>query len=279
MKTAVTASIEERLRDFSRRYCSVETSGEAENDEQERGHFAFYVGRTERDAKNAGQATGSIVFASQQRTEAVLIDKVTELLNRKEGHVFVYAYWYNCSSYDAKLKIEGSTEEAKHHTPNMEHGPLAAMAEMNARMCAMVMDDNENLRARLEKHQEFAIGMTEALTREHIYRRAYEEGAQSQAMGAAFEALIPTFNAFAPALAARFLGGSVQLPDEPRPRLQAAIGVIMGMLNEIGKALSKAPELGADQALFAPLKDVILKVGPAIGLQVIDLTAKEGASA
>lgn len=282
MKSTPGASVEERLRTFSRRYTSVETSGDGENDEHTAGYFSFYVGRTENAAKNAGQATGSVVFAEPDRTEAVLLDKVTELLNRREGHVWVYAYWSGSGSYDAKLKIEGSTEDAKQPPVTMDHGPIAALAEQNIRMAAMVMDDNENLRARLEKHQEFALIMVEKLTTEHIYRRAYEEGASASQMAGAIEAASPLVAALGPVLVAKLAGGgAIKLPDEPKPRLQTAVGVIMGMMDEIRKVLTKAPELGADLSTFQPLKAVILAVGPALGLQVVDLagdTAPGGAA-
>lgn len=270
MEREISQAVVEKLTAFLKDHLSVESGEEAPD-----GRFCFVQGRNQAVAKKAAEP---IPYGEDgQRTIDLVLRKVRDLYGRKEGHIWLQAYKSGSTSVDGKFKIDAPCDEAQSFEVQVGEGAIASLSSGYLAMLNMVMSDNLDLRARLREFQDWAMHMTQAYTEESMARRSLQAGNDAEQMAAAIAALGPTLEKVAPVLLQKVMGmsspppppgGAGTQPATARERIAAAMAAIDAYIAQMLMEVQGSPELADDDALWAPLRELITRVGTALGATV-----------
>lgn len=259
----------ERVTDFVRRFCSVQSRDDGSEPEFLSGYFGFYQGKSARHAK---KARASIPFGDFERCASEVLRRARELTGNGEGHVFVRAYYTSDSAPAEVVRLVGSLDEA----PDEIEPTGSAVGDLTAalvRTNSMLLGDNQDLRRLVLSHLTEAVDERERFALMTFHAHSLETGMNDARMQQALTALAPTLEKVAPhvvAMVGTWLTGGGGLPEEPGARIEEGIRRVVAAATDVGRVCQAHPALATAERT-APLLDLLRNIAPALGVQIVPL--------
>ena len=255
---------------FVQTYCAIQVD---ETEGTKEGYFAFYQGKTARNAKNV---RANVPRGEVTSTTALVLRRCRELVYSEEGDVFLRYYETGDSHCQEQLRIrgrgEGSTE-----IETSTGSAVGDLASALVRTNQQLLDQNHQLMGAVEGYHVQAVQEREQLTLAVIHGAIAEQAGSSLQLEEALKVIAPTLEAVGPKLADAlllWLGGGVGLPTEPGPRMEAGIQRVLAAAQELGKTIHAHPEEWTVERR-QPLAMLLVQLAPALGYQVVPLPPRE----
>lgn len=262
----------ERVRRFVQRFCAVD-NGRAPR----AGRFTFSVGRSARKATHGVREP--VPFGAFDPTLIEVLDVVGDLIESREGNVWVRAYYTGSSNYTLQLTIPGAMDEDPEDPENLAAD--ASMAGALVRCVSMLLGANGEKDRMLERYHKQQVDgvarMTHLMVRERYTDAAVQQAAAREFIGQ----VTPILGQLAPVVAEWLLrqgasdGRPLETPADvsslaPADQLAQHVQEIVASVTRIGAVVAAnggRPPDGSEASLRT-LRELVMQLGPALQLDI-----------